>query len=250
MTEMELSGHLDKPAGIVASRRPVVYDVGMNNGDDAAYYLRKGYDVVGIDAHAGLCEQCNVRFAREIAQGRMRVIHIGVGATEGTLDFYQNELEDPISTFLPGYWTDRSFNRPIPVAVRTLSSIIREHGEPHFVKIDVEFLDHVVLLDLLRADILPKYISTEAQLIDSYCALVAMGYEQFKLVEGKTIPATFRDSDLRALDGSVFRQEFSANSSGPFGEDLPGEWLDKDQALRRLLEIGLGWVDLHGKRGD
>jgi FkbM family methyltransferase len=250
MTEMELSGRVANRSGIVATRRPLVYDVGMNNGDDAAYYLRKGFDVVGIDAHAGLCAQCTTRFAKEIAEGRMRVVNVGVGAREGTLDFYPNDAEDPISTFHPGYWTDRSFSQPVPVAVRTLSSIIREHGDPYFVKIDVEFFDHVALLDLLRAGIVPEYVSAEAQLIDVYCALVAMGYERFKLVVGKTIPQTFRDRDLRALDGSVFRHEFSPISSGPFGEDIPGEWLDKDQALRRLLEVGLGWVDLHAWRGD
>ena len=38
-----------------------------------------------------------------------------------------------------------------------------------------------------------------------YCALVTMGYQSFKLVEGKTIPQTFRDRPLEALDGSSFR---------------------------------------------
>ena len=250
MTELEVSDDIGLSRGGTArvQERPLVYDVGMNNGDDAAYYLKKGYDVVGIDAHAGLCQQCTMRFAAEIAQGRMRVINVGVGAEEGTLEFYHNDLEDPISTFLPNYWTDRSWRKPVPVAVRTLSSIIRECGEPYFVKIDVEFLDHVVLIELLRAGILPRYVSAEAQLIDVYCALVTMGYESFKLVEGKTIPQTFRDRELRAHDGTVFRHEFSAVSSGPFADDLPGEWLDKDQVLRQLLGIGLGWVDLHARR--
>ena len=250
MTELEVSDDIGLSGAGTArvKARPLVYDVGMNNGDDAAYYLKKGYDVVGIDAHAGLCQQCTVRFAEEIAQGRMRVINVGVGAEEGTLEFYPNDAEDPISTFHPNYWTDRSWSKPVPVAVRTLSSIIREHGEPYFVKIDVEFFDHVALIDLLRAGIVPQYISAEAQLIDVYCALVTMGYESFKLVVGKTIPQTFRDQELRALDGSCFRHEFSPISSGPFGDDLPGEWLDKDQMLRQLLAIGLGWVDLHARR--
>jgi len=250
MTEMELSGRVATRAPIIAARRPLVYDVGMNNGDDAAYYLRKGFDVVGIDAHAGLCAQCTTRFAQEIAEGRMRVVNVGIGEREGTLDFYPNDAEDPISTFHPSYWTDRSWGKPVPVPVRTLSSLIREYGEPHFVKIDVEFFDHVALIDLLRAGIVPEHISAEAQLIDVYCALVAMGYDRFKLVIGKTIPQTFRNQDLRALDGSAFRHEFSPISSGPFGDDLPGAWLDKDQVLRQLLEVGLGWVDLHARRGD
>lgn len=230
------------------SGRPLVYDVGLNNGDDSAYYLKKGFDVIGIDAHAGLCELCNQRFKEEIAAGRMKVLNVGVGATEETREFFQNPAEDPISTFFPGYWEKERQWTAVPVAIRKLSAIIREHGEPYFVKIDVEYFDHVALLDLLKEGILPPYVSVEAQLIDVYCALVSMGYESFKLVRGKTIPTEFANRDLNALDGTIFRHEFSPVSSGPFGDDLPGDWLSKDQALQNLLEIGLGWIDLHAKR--
>jgi hypothetical protein len=76
--------------------------------------------------------------------------------------------------------------RNISVPARRASSIIREYGEPLFVKIDVEFVDHVVLRDLLMHAIKPPYISAEAHLIDVYCFLVCIGYEKFKLVDGET----------------------------------------------------------------
>ena len=227
--------------------RPLVYDVGLHNGDDAAYYLKKGFDVIGIDAHAGLCRSCNERFSEEIAAGRMHVLNVGVGAGEGSMEFFQNEAEDAISTLFPDYWQGRDW-LPAQVNVRKLSSIVREYGEPYFVKIDVEFADHMVLLDLLAQDILPKHISAEAQLIDVYCALVCMGYESFKIVRGKDIPCEFRGCEVRSLDGKVLQHEFSPQSSGPFADDLPGDWLTKTQTLDRLLEVGLGWVDLHATR--
>lgn len=235
------------------ARPPLVYDVGLHNGDDAAYYLKKGFDVIGIDAHAGLCRSCTERFRDEIAAGRMRVLNVGVGATEGSMEFFRNETEDAVSTFFPDYWERGDWTpardwSSAAVNVRKFSSIVREYGEPYFVKIDVEFVDHLVLLDLFAEGIFPKYISAEAQLIDVYCALVSMGYESFKIVRGMNIPTEFADCPVRSLDGSLVPHEFSRCSSGPFADDLPGEWMNKKEALERLLDGGLGWVDLHATR--
>lgn len=236
------------------NRRPLVYDVGLNNGDDAAYYLKKGFDVIGIDAHAGLCHQCNERFRDEIAEGRMRVLNVGVGDHEGTMDFFHNDTEDAVSTFYPQSWEGLGWSpardwRAARVHVRKLSSIIREYGEPYFVKIDVEFVDHIVLLDLLTAGILPEHVSAEAQLIDVYHALVRMGYDSFKIVRGMQIPTEFADCEVRSLDGKLVQHRFSPKSSGPFADDLPGQWMTGQDALDRLLAGGLGWVDLHATRG-
>lgn len=230
------------------SRRPIVYDVGLNNGDDSAYYLKKGFDVIGIDAHAGLCELCTRRFETEINNGRMTVLNIGIGATEERRTFFQNLTEDPISTFFPENWGKSQKWTPAQVEVRRLSSIIHEHGDPYFVKVDIEYFDHLALLDLLKEQILPPFISAEAQTIDVYCALVCMGYESFKVINGIDVATEFRDCELRSVDGKAFRHEFSNVSSGPFADDLPGKWLDKDEALEKLLQFGLGWVDLHAMR--
>ena len=50
----------------------VIYDFGMNNGDDVAYYLLKGHRVVGVEANSDLCAEVEERFAREIETGRLR----------------------------------------------------------------------------------------------------------------------------------------------------------------------------------
>ncbi len=31
--------------------RDLVFDIGVNNGEDTAYYLRRGFRVVGVDAN-------------------------------------------------------------------------------------------------------------------------------------------------------------------------------------------------------
>ena len=49
----------------------IIYDVGMNNGDDTAYYLSRGHRVVAIEANPLLAREVAVRFHTEIAAGRL-----------------------------------------------------------------------------------------------------------------------------------------------------------------------------------
>ncbi|TIL80880.1 MAG: FkbM family methyltransferase, partial [Mesorhizobium sp.] len=44
----------------------LVYDVGMNNGDDTAYYLHRGFRVVAIEADPDLCNGAVSRFGKEL----------------------------------------------------------------------------------------------------------------------------------------------------------------------------------------
>ena len=48
-----------------------MYDVGMHNGNDAAFYLHQGYRVVAIEADPVFVEQAKWRFAQEIREGRL-----------------------------------------------------------------------------------------------------------------------------------------------------------------------------------
>lgn len=54
--EMTVSKHAD-----------LVYDVGMNRGEDTEFYLKKGYRVVGFEADPLLVDQCRKRFAAELS---------------------------------------------------------------------------------------------------------------------------------------------------------------------------------------
>ena len=226
---------------------PLVYDVGMHDGEDSAYYLAKGFNVIGIDADSFRCDSCRQRFAVEIADGRMRVLNLGVAAEEGVAQFYLNTREPAFSTFVePDLRADDWVLMSIPV--RRLSSIIREYGEPYFVKIDVEHYDHVVLRDLLMSGLRPELISAESHVIDVYCLLVAMGYVRFRLVDGATLPERFAAHRIRTLDGRQIPYHFKDRSSGPFGEDLLDEWIDKGRCAQELHRRGLGWLDIHAAR--
>jgi hypothetical protein len=65
--------------------KDVIYDVGMNNGDDTAYYLSLGFRTVAIEANPELVKQAKARFAREVASGRLIILNIGIADREGAL---------------------------------------------------------------------------------------------------------------------------------------------------------------------
>src|SRR6266487_2691817 len=46
--------------------RDLIYDVGMNNGDDTAYYLHQGFRVIAIDADPRSLEAAKHRFPNEL----------------------------------------------------------------------------------------------------------------------------------------------------------------------------------------
>ena len=77
----------------------VIYDVGMNNGDDTAYYLSLGFRTVAIEANPELVKYAKARFAHEIASGRLIILNIGIADREGELPFWICETNSRWSSF-------------------------------------------------------------------------------------------------------------------------------------------------------
>jgi FkbM family methyltransferase len=233
---------------------PIAYDVGMNNGDDCEYYLKKGYQVVAIDANPLLCQQATRRFENEIRAGRVTILNLGVGPRSSRMTFFIHKGHSVLSTFCPeqalsGNKSDLNPEvwHPIEIDVRRLSDIIQFFGDGEYVKIDVEGFDVITLKDLSEHKIHPNYISAEAHQIDTFCHLIAMGYTEFKFIQGATVQALFSDHEIRVLGGGVAKHSFLAHSAGPFGEDIPGPWMNKKEILAVWQQRGGGWCDIHAR---
>src|SRR5262245_6208551 len=69
-------------ASEVFVHQDLIYDVGMNNGDDTAYYLRRGFRVVAIEADTRLAKYAGERFGTQISSGQLRILNIGIAAEE------------------------------------------------------------------------------------------------------------------------------------------------------------------------
>lgn len=196
----------------------VIFDLGMNNGDDTAYYLARGFRVIAVEANPSLCEKATLRFARAIGHKQLTIINGAIWSSSGATTFYVNLENDHWSSLDLG-WAGRNDSQCREITVRcvTLGELFREFGTPYYLKIDVEGVDHVVLEQLRTLDLLPQLVSVEdCRFGFSYMeALAACGYDGFKLLDQSTV-ANLRDLET----GYVFQ----AGSSGPLGDDIEGRW--------------------------
>jgi FkbM family methyltransferase len=251
----------------------LIYDVGMNNGDDSAFYLSLGFRTIAIEANPELVEQAKARFAREIASGRLIILNIGIADREGELPFWICETESRLSSFDRAHasW-DNSPNHQIQVPCTRFETIVAEYGVPYFCKIDIQGNDFLCL-EGFTAHKVPRFLSIEAndlslRLLDM---LHALGYslfkcisqwnflpmqfppvpEQHKLVRAKALLVSrkFPHRVFRRLGGRSWLQKqlestfyydkwhFPFQSSGGFGDQTLGRWLPYDEMKWTLKEF-------------
>ena len=77
----------------------LIYDVGMHNGDDTAYYLWRGFRVVAIEPNPELVATAANRFRREIEAGYLKILNVGVAAEEGELPFWVCQTDSRLSSY-------------------------------------------------------------------------------------------------------------------------------------------------------
>lgn len=118
----------------------LIYDVGMNNGDDTAYYLRRGFRVVAIEPNPALMATAYERFRREIEAGELTILNVGVAAADGELPFWVCLTDSRLSSFdrRDASLDDRRPVEEIRVPCRTFRSILDEFGVPFYLKVDIQ----------------------------------------------------------------------------------------------------------------
>ncbi|MGH9537029.1 MAG: FkbM family methyltransferase [Terriglobales bacterium] len=253
----------------------LVYDVGMHNGNDTAFYLHQGYRVVAIEADPVFVEQAKWRFAQEIREGRLVILNVGIADEAGQAEFWICDDNSVWNSFDRNVAArNGSRHHALTVQTATFREILRDCGLPHYLKIDIEGNDGLCVQSLLGLPI-PKYISleaqcsadpddsTEAELLTTLELLREAGYKRFKLISQvrfwaagnvrgpkwlHRVALSAAHGRLRALKlgriamtltGRHILQsngyKFEHGSSGPWGEITPGPWLSYKDARRTFL---------------
>lgn len=227
----------------------VIYDFGMNNGDNIDYYLLKGAKVIGVEANSALCEEVRKRFANEIDEGRLVVLNCALvdSETDQTVTFYLHKSVHVLGQLPEPPPDSQQHYYAVQVAGRTPASIIQEFGDPLYVKVDVEHFDQNVLRNLFGAGIFPPEISAESHSVEVFALLVANGYTAFNLVDGASVPKVYANAMVGTDSGKV-PFSFKIHSAGPFGKDIVTPWEDADTFLYTLAGAFLGWKDIHASR--
>jgi len=225
-------------------RDQVIYDLGMNNGDDIQYYLKKGFKVVGIEANPDLIKKCTQRFQKDIVSKNLVIenIAVAIGEASPSIEFYIHKTSHVLSTLVRPMDIENYHSINIPH--KPIGQIIDEHGSPYYLKIDIEHYDAKVLKDLLNTTHRPQFISAESHDLDVFATLCLLDYKYFNLVHGGTVSTFYRNANIKTQSSSEI-YSFPNHSSGPFGEDISTPWMKKEVFVKYLARQGLGWKDIH-----
>ncbi|MFM7087838.1 MAG: FkbM family methyltransferase [Cyanobium sp.] len=231
----------------------MIYDIGANNGDDIPYYLIKADKVVAVEANPRLARAIATRFALEIEQGRLILENcVMTSSRSGTVDFYIHNRHHVLSQAgEPTAEKAHEFTR-VQLPAKSILELIAVHGQPHYIKIDIEGADGEILAALFEHGVYPDYVSAESHSLDIFCLLAMQGgYKAFKLVDGPSVANLYAQRVIQPRDGvAPVLYSFPHHSAGPMGEDIDGEWLGPEFFFRYLALEGFGWKDIHASRCD
>ena len=228
----------------------------MHKGEDAEFYLRKGFRVVAFEADGDLAALGRIRLRKYLELGQLTIVEGAIVSRdaiergEKTVQFYKNDGNSVWGT-LSIDWARRnarlgSSSSVVEVDTIDLVSVLEERGIPHYMKIDIEGCDliPVNVLNMFRER--PDYISIESDKTSfknikrEINALSALGYSSFQAVEQSTLGAC-NLPPCPPREGVYVSQHFEEGSSGLFGAELKAEWESRHAILRRYRAIRLGY---------
>lgn len=207
--------------------KDLIFDVGMHNGLDSEYYLRKGFRVVAIEANPQIAEKTGARLKSWVDSGQLIIRNIGIADKAGTLDFYYNKTDDLWSSFMEIHGTKGGKYEIGQIECVPLLDLLDEYGTPYYLKIDIEGHDDFAIASLEQSKHRPKYVSVECTVTRFPLRMSMMGYDAFKLISQvwhQYVPTPNPPKEGRYTDMRI-----SGHMTGPFGEETYGEWMTVDE---------------------
>jgi FkbM family methyltransferase len=262
--------------------RDLIYDIGVFNGDDSAYYLHKGYRVVGVEANPLLLPHLRERFDAEIHDGRYTLLDVAISDFDGEAQFWICDDVPPWSSIdLAAASHGGARHHSVSVRACRFGSLLSKFGSPFYCKIDIEGCEHLCLDDMTGTT-RPPFISLElgAEMIGPASGggvilrLRELGYRRFKIVSQLSfrqpsralafMKASLHPSLSSRIGAAAVRLtsdrtdgdwRFPPEASGPFGADTRGKWLTAVDAtnLVGLLQQNAAdsdWYDIHAAVDD
>lgn len=221
----------------------LIFDVGMHLGEDTEFYLKKGFRVVAIEADPSHCTQVAQRLAAHVASGRLVILNVAIAKEAGSICFYRN-LDMSIWGTVNASWVERNSgtrSEAIEVQSRPMVRIFADYGIPYYMKVDIEGSDLLCIEALRSASTRPRYLSLESNKLSldsvrhEIDLLAELGYGGFKIVAQHRVAD--QHPPLPSREGRSVDHVFNEGSSGLFGEETPGKWVDAATALRMYQPI-------------
>lgn len=223
----------------------LIFDVGAHKGEDTNFYLKKGFTVVAVEAHPALAEALRTRFAGQLASGQLVIVEAAIAEQAGHVDFFANSAVSVWGT-IRKEWAERNElmgadSDCLRVRSVTFPQLVREHGMPYYMKIDIEGADLLCLEGLREFSERPRHVSIESEkrdwdaLENEFRLFQELGYSRFKVVDQGEVGNQVPPSPAR--EGADIQHRFQKGDSGLFGEEAPGDWITREQAIEQYRRI-------------
>jgi FkbM family methyltransferase len=237
----------------------LIFDIGLHTGEDAHYYLNKGFNVVALEAREDLCETARSRIIEFKESNRFEIVNKALFSKSGQMvSFFINDKKDDWgSLYRYAPEQDGSKSREIKVSTITLNDLFEEFGVPYYIKCDIEGGDALFVEQLMMSSCRPSYVSIEATSVIDVAKLAQCGYTSFQLVNQYLNPYAKEPDPVR--EGLRAGGNFTHHMSGLFGKDLPLEkWRDIQHTMKLFMDwydiyqrdssLAVGWIDVHAHR--
>jgi FkbM family methyltransferase len=228
----------------------LIYDVGLNLGQDTEYYLKKGYRVVAFEADPDNAEFCRKQFAEAVAAEKLIIVEgaiseISTNSEKPTkVRFYRN-VNHSLWGSTCEEWAYRNevmgtVNEAIKVDAVNFAECLEKYGIPFYLKADIVGSEKICLKALLNFTNKPDYLSIRSEkvifdkLLEEFELLKELGYNHFKAIQQDV---TNSQTILNPGNGSAKTYTFQEGASGVFGEDTAGKWKNYDEIIKEYRRI-------------
>ena len=225
----------------------IIFDIGANKGQNLNYFLQKADLVIAIEADTNLVNHIKSMFDSFVQSKKLIIENIAVVNQENAefIDFYISKINHTYSTLCPenlnNYYKQKIKCEKVSTLINKYLQIYNM-PEIEYIKIDVERYDKFILQDLLQNNIIPNNLSVECFDSDVIELILNSPYNSFKFIEGGK---KIKDIEIYNINNKKKIINFDYNSSGPYGDDILGNYYDKKSILPYFLINGLGWKDIH-----
>jgi FkbM family methyltransferase len=178
----------------------LAFDVGAHVGDRVSSFRRLGARVVALEPQPGPARAIRLIHGRD---PQVKLIEAAADEAEGTVTLHVNSANPTVSTASTAFvaaaaeaggWEGQVWDDAVTVPCLTLDRLVRDHGRPAFVKIDVEGFEDRVLTGLSApVPALSFEFTTIARDVARRCLgrLAALGPYGFDVALGETQALTF-----------------------------------------------------------
>ncbi len=247
-----------------------IFDIGMYDCADTAYYLETGNRVVAVEANRAFVERAQQRFAPQIAAGQLTVVNAAISENGEPVELMLSGDDLGSSSLFGERVAGRQPIGSITAPGLRVQELFDRYGVPDYLKVDIEGADRLCILNL-AADRRPRFLSFEVgpdveELVEHARAI---GYDRFKIINQISFRELANESNLRdrvalrlaerlglrepLMVKRAGRFFVSGRSSGPLPWISDGRWYSFEETIARWRGSRSGaspsaWYDIHATK--